>query len=165
MSNSRVSTDNKYTTVEVTDCLKIPFCTDKELLTCPGRERELRFNTTQNTLMVKTTTGWLQFSLAEHLNMPDEVTLTEIENNLKTPLGIVDVLKDSVYVDMQDVLDENTLVENLEALRVQAKKHKLKKIKLNNIPTHKDRLLVFLKTTKYKFKTNSNGVISLNTSG
>ena len=63
MSNSILSNDTKLKSIEVTDYLKIPTANGMDFKKNLGREGELKYNTTENCLMVKTSKSWTKLSL------------------------------------------------------------------------------------------------------
>lgn len=157
MSNSTLYNDAKLKSLEVTDALKIPVSTGLEFTKNIGREGEIKFNSTETCLMVKTSKEWMKIPLRqreEQATAPPYFKLSESLNDLTSQNSqssvsppaysniysqqhdgkktmTMNVEKKCVFAVFSDIV-ESLIFPQLNFLLEEAKRLKIKKINLTS---------------------------------
>jgi hypothetical protein len=155
MSNLILSNDSRLTSLEVTDYLKIPTCTEAEIKRNAGKEGEVKFNVTNNCLMIRTPKEWKSIPLKpcdDVLVKPSAPPPPYPAEERKTMRMKIE--KKNILVEFLDII-EPMIYQQLDFLMSEAKKLKIKKIVVNK--NNSDRIVDYLHKLSITFKHDHNG--------
>jgi hypothetical protein len=148
--NSILSNDSKLTSLEITNQLKIPTCTNEELKKNIGREGEIKFNITDNCLMIRTSNEW------------NRIPLKPIKPSAPPPPYPVDEERKTMRIkfDKKNIYAE--FIEISEPIIFQQIKFLLEESKRLNkkiIITHSEQLYKYFENMNIKFNILDGNII------
>lgn len=147
--NSVLSNDSRLSSLEVTDYLKIPTCSEIEFKKNLGREGELKYNTTSKCLMIRCSDEWRKIILK-----PYETGFLDEE---KKPMKMT-IVKKTILAEFVEIL-EPLIKQQIEFLLNEANRLKIKKIIVNK--RNADKVSNYLQELNIKFKTDETGEITI----
>lgn len=156
MSNSILSNDFRLTSLEVTDYLKIPTCTDVEIRKNIGKEGEIKFNISTNSLMIRTPNEWKKIALKPYDTKPSAPPPPYPEEDTKKTMR-VKVEKKAIIAEFLDII-EPMIFQQIKFLLEESRRLKMRIFIHQN---NSDKLIKYLHETNVIFNTDEYGNISI----
>jgi hypothetical protein len=158
MINSGLCNDSKLTSLEVTECLRIPICSDSDLKKNFGREGELKYNVTSNCLIIRTPNEWKKLFLKPYEQPPKYAEVIKPSAPPQEKTMQISVVKKCLTAEFVTVV-ETLIYQQINFLIEEAKRLKLKKILIAN--TNSESVSSYLKSFGVDYEKEKNGTLTI----
>lgn len=144
--------DSRFTSLEVTDYLKIPTCTDAEIKKNVGREGEIKFNVSNNSLMIRTPSEWKAIP-----TVSDDPPPPYVDGKKTMKMKIVD---DRIVAEFSEIRKSLTF-QQIQFLMDESRKLNLNRIDILYKKNISESLKDFLVEINVPFSIDDKGNISI----